>query len=124
MPITPVSTGEARKLMTTEQAWPFLIIGLIIVCIALILMLFRKLRNKPIIPGIVFFCIGMTIFADSAYTIHFNYTRELDRIHEYAKKGYQIQLNGQNVSMDEMKLWRYDIEIHDNSKKIILKSRE
>lgn len=124
MPITPVSTGEARKLMTTEQAWPFLIIGLIIVCIALILMLFRKLRNKPIIPGIVFFCIGMTIFADSAYTIHFNYTRELDRIHEYVQKGYQIQLDGQDVSIDNVKLWKYNMEIYSDSKEIVLKRRE
>lgn len=124
MPITPVSTGEARKLMTTEQAWPFLIIGLILVCIALILMLFRKLRNKPIIPGIVFFCIGMTIFADSAHTIHFNYTRELDRIHEYVQEGYKIRLDEQNISMDDVKLWQYDMEIYSDSKEIILKHRE
>lgn len=124
MPITPVSTGEARKLMTTEQAWPFLIIGLILVCIALILMLFRKLRNKPIIPGIVFFCIGMTIFTDSAHTIHFNYTRELDKIHEYVQEGYKIRLDEQDISMDDVKLWQYDMEIYSDSKEIILKHRE
>lgn len=124
MPITPVSTGEARKLMTTEQAWPFLIIGLILVCIALILMLFRKLRNKPIVPGIVFFCIGMTIFADSAHTIHFNYTRELNRIHEYVQEGYKIRLDEQDISMDDVKLWQYDMEIYSDSKEIILKHRE
>lgn len=110
-------------IIPTDFAIKCLPIGVIFTILGLILILILYLCKKHMTNGVIVLGMGLTIVFSCVTAVLGNYKYESDRIEELVSNGYAVTINGQEVPLDEIKLYNYDREIDWDNRQIVLNER-